>query len=133
MILAACSPYFCAMFTGFEESRQERINIQGEMRRRDGSDEFSKLNLFVGVDHTALQLLVEYVYTSTVVVTEENVQVLLTAANLLQLTDVRDACCDYLQSQLDPSNCLGIRDFADLHGCVELFNTADSYIEQHFS
>lgn len=30
MILAACSPYFCAMFTGFEESRQERINIQGE-------------------------------------------------------------------------------------------------------
>lgn len=86
-----------------------------------------------GVDYHALQLLVEYVYTSVVVVTEENVQVLLTAANLLQLTDVRDACCDYLQSQLDPSNSLGIRDFADLHGCLELFNYADSYIEQHFS
>lgn len=57
----------------------------------------------------------------------------MTAANLLQLTDVRDACCDYLQTQLDPSNCLGIRDFADIHGCVDLLNYADAYIEQHFS
>ena len=30
MILASCSPYFYAMFTGFEESRQSRINILGE-------------------------------------------------------------------------------------------------------
>ena len=41
--------------------------------------------------------------------TEENVQFLLPAANLLQLTDVRDACCDFLQAQLHPTNCLGIR------------------------
>jgi kelch-like protein 2/3 len=114
LVLASSSVYFYAMFSGFEESRQDRITIQG-------------------VDYQALQLLVEYVYTSIVEVTEENVQVLLTAANLLQLTDVRDACCDYLQSQLDPSNCLGIREFADIHGCVDLFNYADTYIEQHFS
>lgn len=114
MVLASCSPYFYAMFTGFEESRQDRIVIQG-------------------VDYHALELLVEYVYSSVIVVTEENVQVLLAAANLLQLTDVRDACCDYLQSQLDPSNCLGIREFADIHGCVDLFNYTDSYIQQHFS
>lgn len=114
MVLASCSPYFYAMFTGFDESRQERITLQG-------------------VDHHALQLLIEYVYTALVHVTEDNVQVLLTAANLLQLTDVRDACCDYLQTQLDPTNCLGIRDFADMHGCLELLNYADTYIEQHFS
>lgn len=60
-------------------------------------------------------------------------QTLLTAANLLQLTDVRDACCDYLQTQLDPSNCLGIRDFADIHGCVDLVNYANTYIDQHFA
>ncbi|ETN63611.1 ring canal kelch protein [Anopheles darlingi] len=114
MVLASCSPYFYAMFTGFEESRQDRITLQG-------------------VDHRALQLLIEYVYTAVVEVTEENVQILLTAANLLQLTDVRDACCDYLQTQLDPSNCLGIRDFADIHGCIELLNYAETYIEQHFS
>lgn len=113
MVLSACSPYFYAMFTSFEESRQDKITLQG-------------------VDHHALALLVEYVYTSEVHVTEENVQVLLPAANILQLTDVRDACCDFLQAQLHPTNCLGIRAFADLHGCPDLLSHAESYIEQHF-
>ncbi|XP_063916318.1 ring canal kelch homolog isoform X2 [Zophobas morio] len=113
MVLAACSPYFYAMFTSFEESKQDRIVLQE-------------------VDHQALQILVEYVYTSEVQVTEDNVQVLLPAANLLQLTDVRDACCEFLQMQLHPTNCLGIRAFADLHGCLELLAHAEAYIEQHF-
>lgn len=56
MVLASCSPYFYAMFTGFEESRQDRITLQG-------------------VDYHALQLLVEYVYTALVDVNEDNVQV----------------------------------------------------------
>lgn len=56
MVLAACSPYFYAMFNSFEESRQDRITLQG-------------------VDHQALVLLVNYVYTSEVQVTEDNVQV----------------------------------------------------------
>lgn len=58
MVLASCSPYFYAMFSGsdFEESRQDRITVQG-------------------VDFHALQLLIDYVYTSHVDVTEENVQV----------------------------------------------------------
>ncbi|KAH8333930.1 hypothetical protein KR059_004589 [Drosophila kikkawai] len=114
MVLASCSPYFYAMFTGFEESRQTRITLQS-------------------VDARALELLIDYVYTATVEVNEDNVQVLLTAANLLQLNDVRDACCDFLQTQLDASNCLGIREFADLHACVELLNYAETYIEQHFN
>ncbi|XP_063588131.1 ring canal kelch homolog [Penaeus indicus] len=113
MVLASCSPYFHAMFTSFEESRQDRIVLQD-------------------IDGSALQLLIDYVYTAEVLVTEENVQVLLPAANLLQLTDVRDACCDFLQSQLHPTNCLGIRAFADLHGCLELLSIAESYVEQHF-
>ncbi|XP_065332651.1 ring canal kelch homolog isoform X1 [Cloeon dipterum] len=114
MVLASCSPYFNAMFTSFEESRQDRITLQG-------------------MDSQALQLLIEYIYSAEILVTEENVQVLLPAANILQLTDVRDACCEFLQAQLHPSNCLGIRAFADLHGCSELLSHADVYIEQHFT
>lgn len=113
MVLAACSPYFYAMFSGFEESKQDRVTLRA-------------------VDNQALLTLIEYVYTAEVKVTEENVQMLLPAANLLQLTDVRDACCDFLQTQLHPTNCLGIRAFADLHDCIDLLAHADSYIEQHF-
>ncbi|KAL0274518.1 UNVERIFIED_CONTAM: hypothetical protein PYX00_002618 [Menopon gallinae] len=112
-VLAACSPYFIAMFSSFEESCRDRVTLQG-------------------VDFHALQLLVDYVYTSLIHVTEHNVQVLLPAANLLQLTDVRDACCEFLQAQLHPSNCLGFRAFADLHGCLDLLNHTENYIEQHF-
>lgn len=58
MVLASCSPYFYAMFSrsDFDESHQDKITVQG-------------------VDFHALQLLVEYVYTSYVDVTEDNVQV----------------------------------------------------------
>ena len=59
-------------------------------------------------------------------------QTLLPAANLLQLVKVRDACCEFLQGQLHPSNCLGIRAFADLHSCTELLQASQSYTEQHF-
>ncbi|XP_072899193.1 kelch-like protein 2 isoform X6 [Hemitrygon akajei] len=85
------------------------------------------------VDKWTLNILIDYVYTAEIQVTEENVQVLLPAAGLLQLQDVRKSCCDFLESQLHPTNCLGIRAFADMHACTELLNQANTYAEQHFS
>ncbi|KAI1899035.1 hypothetical protein AGOR_G00078540 [Albula goreensis] len=115
VVLASCSPYFCAMFTGdMSESKAQRVEI------RD-------------VDGQTLRKLVDYIYTAEIEVTEDNVQVLLPAASLLQMMDVRQACCDFLQSQLHPTNCLGIRGFADLHTCTQLLNQAHAYAEQHFS
>lgn len=58
MVLASCSPYFYAMFTSFTESKAEKITIQG-------------------VDGQALQILVDYVYSSEIQVTEDNVQVII--------------------------------------------------------
>uniref|UniRef100_A0A7M5WW90 BTB domain-containing protein n=2 Tax=Clytia hemisphaerica TaxID=252671 RepID=A0A7M5WW90_9CNID len=113
--LAAASPYFYAMFTGeMSESKQNVVNIKE-------------------VDACALEQLIEYCYTAEVKVTEENVQTLLPAANLLQLPDVRNACCEFLKTQLHPTNCLGIMRFADLHSCPDLVVAARSYIEQNFT
>ena len=44
-------------------------------------------------------------------VTEENVQTLLPAANLLQLNDVRDACCEFLLVRI-----------GDCNFCVDIIN-----------
>lgn len=60
-------------------------------------------------------------------------QTLLPAAGLLQLNDVSNACCEFLKSQLHPTNCLGIRAFADMHSCSDLLQAAHLYIEQHFT
>ncbi|XP_039247689.2 kelch-like protein 3 [Styela clava] len=115
LIMASVSPYFMAMFGGkMSECRADRV----------------KLN---GINGDALKELVEYVYTAQIEITEENVQNLLPAASLLELTYVRESCCFFLQSQLHPTNCLGIRQFADIHACTDLHDQAKSFTEQHFT
>ncbi|KAL5103335.1 Kelch-like protein 3 [Taenia crassiceps] len=112
-VLAASSPYFHAMFTGdMTESRARTVTIGN-------------------IDGTALGLLVDFIYTAEVLITEETVQCLLPAANLLQLTSVREACCEFLQCQLHPTNCLGIQRFADMHDCSELLHVSRRFTEQH--
>lgn len=58
---------------------------------------------------------------------EETIESLLAAACLLQLSQVIQVCCNFLMKQLHPSNCLGIRSFADAQGCVDLLNVAHIY------
>ena len=114
VVLAACSPYFRAMFTGeLAESRQSHVTLHG-------------------LNPLALDLLVNFAYTSRIDVTESNVQVLLPAANLLQLVAVRDACSSFLQSQLDATNCLGIKAFGDLHACSDLKMAAHIFALRNF-
>jgi hypothetical protein len=76
--------------------------------------------------------LIDYMYTGELTITEMNVQFLLTTANILNLTSVKEACSQFIQSQLDTSNCLGIREFADFHSCPILQKHADAFIEQYF-
>ncbi|CAL1268262.1 unnamed protein product [Larinioides sclopetarius] len=114
VILSACSPYFHAMFTGeLAESRQTEVTI------RD-------------IDEHAMELLIDFAYTSHIIVEENNVQVLLPAACLLQMAEIQEVCCEFLKRQLDPSNCLGIRAFADTHSCRELLRIADKFTQHNF-
>jgi kelch-like protein 19 len=52
---------------------------------------------------------------------------------LLQVTNVIDACCVFLERQLDPTNAIGIASFAEQHGCKDLNHKATQFIEQHFT
>uniref|UniRef100_A0A672S5A5 Kelch like family member 12 n=1 Tax=Sinocyclocheilus grahami TaxID=75366 RepID=A0A672S5A5_SINGR len=115
IVLAACSDYFCAMFTSeLAEKGKSFVDIQG-------------------LTASTMEILLDFVYTETVLVTVENVQELLPAACLLQLKGVKRACCDFLNSQLDPSNCLGIRDFAETHNCLDLMQAAELFSQKHFA
>lgn len=114
IILSAASPYFKAMFTGeMTESKQDKIII------RD-------------IDESAMEMLVDFCYSSKITVDEKSVQTLLPAACILQLQDVQNYCSEFLRSQLDPSNCLGIRAFADTHSCIELQSIAEKYMQNNF-
>ncbi|KAM6149788.1 kelch-like protein 2 isoform 2-T2 [Erethizon dorsatum] len=81
-------------------------------------------------------LLTEWCWPPVVLIFMPCLQVLLPAAGLLQLQDVKKTCCEFLESQLHPVNCLGIRAFADMHACTDLLNKANTYAgkwKQHFA
>lgn len=114
IILSAASPYFRAMFTGeMAESRQDEITIKD-------------------IDETAMEMLIDFCYSTKITIDEKSVQTLLPAACILQLQEVQDYCSEFLRSQLDPSNCLGIRAFADTHSCIELLRIAEKYMQNNF-
>ncbi|XP_016658626.1 ring canal kelch protein isoform X2 [Acyrthosiphon pisum] len=113
LILISASPYFRAMFTSFEERNKDHIVIKG-------------------LNSTSLKLLINYIYSGEIIVNEENVKDMLAAADLIQLDYIRAACEEFLQTQLNPSNCLGIRAFADLHNCTDLISSSDAYIKKQF-
>lgn len=115
VVLSACSNYFCAMFTNsMLESRQETVTL-------------------TDLDEKAVEDLVEFAYTSKIDIHEDNVQPLLKASSILQLSEVMGACSDFLSQQLHPSNCLGIANFAEVHGSSELTRTSREYILDHFT
>lgn len=115
IMLAASSPYFLAMFTSnLEESKQRLVTIQN-------------------IPANVMKLLLDYCYTSTIDITQDNIQDVLPAASLLQLTWVKEACCSFMKDQLDSSNCLGITAFADTHCCLDLQAEADKYTREHFT
>ena len=49
------------------------------------------------------------------------------------MSSVREACCKFLMRQLHPTNCLGIRNFADTHACKELHKRSHKFALENFA
>ena len=114
VILASFSPYFYAMFTSdLVESRQGTITLKD-------------------LDANSVELIVDFAYTAKIEISESTVQALLPVAAILQISAVQEACCVFLESQLDSSNCIGIRHFAELYGCLDLAAAARNFSFRNF-
>uniref|UniRef100_A0A7N5ZZN5 BTB domain-containing protein n=1 Tax=Anabas testudineus TaxID=64144 RepID=A0A7N5ZZN5_ANATE len=114
LVLSSVSDYFAAMFTSdVREAKQDEVKMEG-------------------VDPDALWVLVQYAYTGRLELREDTIESLLSASCLLQLSSVVQACCSFLMKQLHPTNCLGIRSYADAQGCHDLQRAAHAYTMEHF-
>lgn len=114
IVLAATIPYFNAMFThDMVEANMNEITMEG-------------------IEPSALEAMVNFAYTGNVAITRHNAQSILIAANFLQLTGIRDACCEFFKDRLHISNCLSVRMFADQYMCKDLVEAANKFIQGHF-
>ena len=84
------------------------------------------------IDEEAVESLVNFAYTSQLEITTNNVQSLLTASAILQMECVLGACAEFLSKHLSSYNCLGIRNFAESHGCLSLVEQANMFFKKHF-
>lgn len=84
------------------------------------------------INGDVLQAVVNYCYTGSIEIKEDNVETLLSTACLMQLCEVVEACSRFLAQQLHPSNCLGIAVFAEHQSCASLLQKANAYTSEHF-
>uniref|UniRef100_A0A8B9P674 Kelch like family member 30 n=1 Tax=Apteryx owenii TaxID=8824 RepID=A0A8B9P674_APTOW len=113
-VLALCSHYFDAMFSGdFVESITARVEIKE-------------------VDPGALETLLDFAYTGKITINQANVEGLIRTSNQLHFPTIQKVCSRYLRQQMDATNCLGICEFGESHGCPEVSSKAWSFLQENF-
>uniref|UniRef100_A0A8C3XN42 Kelch like family member 30 n=1 Tax=Chelydra serpentina TaxID=8475 RepID=A0A8C3XN42_CHESE len=113
-ILALCSHYFNAMFTGdFIESISARVEIKE-------------------VDPVVMEALIDFAYTGKITINQRNVEALIRTSNQLHFPTIRKVCSRYLRQQMDATNCLGICEFGENHGCPEVSSKAWAFLQENF-
>ena len=109
--MAGSCPYFEAMFTSeMSESRMTEIDIHE-------------------ITPEAMELLINFCYSAQIKIEESNVQQLLPAACLLQITEIQQYCCEFLSKQLHPTNCLG-RNIRKNCRITRFFNSRKNYYHE---
>ncbi|XP_063767728.1 kelch-like protein 10 [Eleginops maclovinus] len=90
VILCGCSSYFRVLLTKpLATTKKQKIFIPG-------------------VSLEMMRLIIDYAYTNSTLVTEDNVEELLAAADQLFVTGLFQSCWFFLEDQLCPGNCIGI-------------------------
>ncbi|XP_042362964.1 kelch-like protein 10 [Plectropomus leopardus] len=113
IVLCQCSSYFIALFKRWATPDKKIFDIPG-------------------LSPDMMQLIIEFAYSGSVSVTEDNVQELLHAADQLNVMDVVQTCCNFLGEHLCPENCVGIFHLTNIIFHSELQRKAYRYIIDHF-
>ncbi|XP_034555326.1 kelch-like protein 29 [Notolabrus celidotus] len=116
-VLASCSLYFKDLVK----------RSLGETRR----GEMLELNMS-NINADVLELLLEFVYTGSLVINSANAKTLLEAANKFQFNTFCKVCVSFLEKQLTAANCLGVLAMAEAMSCIELHNMAKAFALQNF-
>ncbi|XP_074545513.1 kelch-like protein 40a [Halichoeres trimaculatus] len=114
LVLAASSPFFKAMFLSeLEESKKREIVLKD-------------------VEPSVMGMILRYLYTSDINLTEQNVQDIFMVANMYQIPSIFSVCVTYLQEKLVLGNCLAIFRLGLLLDCPRLALAARDFICERY-
>lgn len=114
LVLAASSPFFKAMFlSDLEESKKREIVLKD-------------------VEPGVMGMILRYLYTSDINLTEQNVQDIFMVANMYQIPSIFSVCMSYLQEKLVLGNCLAIFRLGLLLDCPRLALAARDFICERY-
>ncbi|XP_036398572.1 kelch-like protein 29 [Megalops cyprinoides] len=116
-VLASCSLYF-----------KDLVKRSSGERRAGEKLQLSMTNIRADV----LELLLEFVYTGSLIIDSANAKTLLEAANKFQFNTFCKVCVSFLEKQLTASNCLGVLAMAEAMQCTELHSMAKAFALQNF-
>lgn len=94
----------------------------------DGQQEM----LIQNVDSVVLHQLIEYCYSGEIAINCGNVLEMTKAADLLQFNEVKENCAEFFISILSVSNCLVIRDIANVYHVAQVKQPAQDFILHNF-
>uniref|UniRef100_A0A1B0BXS1 BTB domain-containing protein n=1 Tax=Glossina palpalis gambiensis TaxID=67801 RepID=A0A1B0BXS1_9MUSC len=106
-------------------STHDAGSIADMMERKEG---IVKLQ---DVDTVAVKVLVDYIYSGVITLTEGNVEAVLSASDLFQIVWVKEQCAELLRNNVNRENCFRVRKLAEMHSCKELQNISQKYILDH--
>ena len=113
-VLSAASPFFCKL-------------LQSDMKEnREGIIRFEEIS------GSVLKDVLEFIYTGTVAVTQENAKELIVAGNYLIIPSLKTVSGRFLEGEMSNSNCLSTFYFAEKYDCDELIRNSKKFIHENF-
>jgi len=109
-VLSAASPFFSKL-------------LQSDVKEnREGTVRFEEISGAVMED------VLEFIYTGSVEVTQENSKGLIAAANYLLIPGLKKLSGRFLERQISKSNCISTFYFAEMYQCDELIANTRKFI-----
>ncbi|XP_022810560.1 kelch-like protein 2 [Stylophora pistillata] len=114
-VLSAASPFFCRLL-----QCDMKENHQGIIR-------------FDEISGSVMEDVLEFIYTGTVEVTQENTKELIATGNYLMIPSLKTVSGRFLEGEMSNSNCISTFYFAEKYDCVELIGNSTKFIHENFA